>query len=133
MKNYISHILLIVSISTIPVIHLIKLPNEKFYEHLAAVKLFGIEQVKLKNNEICDILTDTFSIEVDFVTKWYESIGQCESYSIQSQKKPGIVLIIKNVKDYRILNNAIEVCKKLNINLWIIESYNLTLKRILSY
>ena len=43
----------------------------------------------------CDILTDTHAIEVDFADKWAEAIGQSLNYAMQTGKKAGIVLVLK--------------------------------------
>ena len=44
----------------------------------------------------CDILTDTHAIEVDFADKWAEAIGQSLNYAMQTGKKAGIVLVLKD-------------------------------------
>lgn len=107
--------------------------NERYFEKLASYNLHGIEQVRLKDNTIVDIVTDTFAIEVDFVNKWYESIGQSEYYALQLNKKPGIVIIIRNPSELKELNRITYLCIYLKINLWIIEAYNPALRRVLIY
>ena len=47
----------------------------------------------------CDILTDTHAIEVDFADKWAEAIGQSLNYAMQTGKKAGILLVIKDRGD----------------------------------
>ena len=44
----------------------------------------------------CDILIDTHAIEVDFADKWAEAVGQSLNYAIQTGKKAGIVLVLKD-------------------------------------
>ena len=44
----------------------------------------------------CDILTDTYAIEVDFADKWSEAIRQSLNYATQTGKKAGIVLVRKD-------------------------------------
>ena len=46
-----------------------------------------------------DILTDTQAIEVDFADKWAEAIGQSLNYAMQTGKKAGIVLVLKDSVD----------------------------------
>ena len=60
--------------------------------------LGGKKEVKVQNGRI-DILNDEYAIEVDFAKKWKEAIGQTLWYSLNTNKKPGIVLIRKNDSD----------------------------------
>jgi hypothetical protein len=65
-------------------------------------------------------VTDTHAIEFDFGTGWAEAIGQGLHYSLLTKKKPGIVLILENIKDRKYcnrLNTTIEHFK-LPIDTW---------------
>ncbi len=44
----------------------------------------------------CDILADTHAFEVDFADKWAESVGQSLNHAMQTGKKAGIVLELKD-------------------------------------
>ena len=44
----------------------------------------------------CDILADTHAFEVDFADKWAESVGQSLNHAMQTGKKAGIVLVLKD-------------------------------------
>jgi hypothetical protein len=57
--------------------------------------------VVLPGGTRCDCLTDTHAIEFDFGNKWAEALGQSSYYSLQTGRKPGIVLILENMKDRR--------------------------------
>ena len=51
------------------------------------------------------------SYEFDFGSKWTEAVGQSSYYSMQTKKKPGIVLILETMKDRKYwipLNTTIE-------------------------
>ncbi|UCD31994.1 MAG: hypothetical protein JSV38_14720 [Desulfobacterales bacterium] len=72
----------------------------------------------------CDCVTDTYAIEFDFASNWAESIGQGLHYSVLTNKKAGIVLILENLKDRKYwirLNNTIEHFD-LPIDTWSIEN-----------
>ena len=59
----------------------------------------------------CDCITDTHAIEFDFGNKWAEAIGQALHYGFQTEKRPGIVLILESPKDRKYwirLNTIIE-------------------------
>ena len=63
------------------------------------------------NKTRVDCLTKDYAIEFDFGSKWAESIGQALYYSIQTGKKPGIVLILEKESDIKYwvrLNTVIE-------------------------
>ena len=57
----------------------------------------------------CDILTDTHAIEVDFADKWAEAIGQSLNYAMQTGKKAGIVLVLKDRGDEKHLERLWEM------------------------
>jgi hypothetical protein len=46
-----------------------------------------------------DIVTDIYAIEVEWAHKWKESIGQAMWYGMQTNKKPGIVLLMRSIDD----------------------------------
>ena len=46
-----------------------------------------------------DIVNKDYAIEVEFAHKWKHSIGQALWYGLQTNKKPGIVLILKDKKE----------------------------------
>lgn len=58
-------------------------------------------EVRLPDGTRCDCLTDTHAVEFDFGNNWAESIGQALYYAVQTGKKPGVVLILENQKDYK--------------------------------
>jgi len=59
----------------------------------------------------CDILTDTHAIEVDFADKWAEAIGQSLNYAMQTGKKAGIVLVLKDKGDEKHLGRLREMAR----------------------
>ena len=68
----------------------------------------------------CDIVTKTHAIEVEWAHKWAEGIGQALWYSFQTNKKAGIVLILRNDKDRKHLLRVRSLIagKKLDIEVW---------------
>jgi len=51
-----------------------------------------------------DIVTDTYAIEVEWAPKWKHAIGQALWYALQTNRRPGIVLLPRpgaGRKDYR--------------------------------
>ena len=72
----------------------------------------------------CDSVTDTHAIEFDFGNNWAEAIGQSAYYSLQTDKKAGIVLILETMKGWKYwirLNTTIEHFN-LPIDTWRIEN-----------
>lgn len=94
--------------------------HEKYYQNVAAERMHGRTEVVLVDRSRVDIVTDTFAIEVEFAHKWAESIGQSEYYSLELNKKAGIVLITDGRKDDRYVQRLMKVASKLNITVWII-------------
>ncbi|MBI5641975.1 MAG: hypothetical protein HY954_00715 [Deltaproteobacteria bacterium] len=65
-----------------------------------------------------DCLTEEYAVEVDFASKWAEALGQALYYSIQTGKRPGILLILEDDKDKRFLERANSVAQRLGIRMW---------------
>ena len=82
------------------------------YQKLTVVRpAFRQVEVTLPDGTRCDCLTDTHAIEFDFGDGWAEAIGQSAYYSLQTKKKPGVVLILETTKDRKYwirLNTTIE-------------------------
>ncbi|MTB51322.1 hypothetical protein [Lewinella sp. W8] len=58
----------------------------------------GATEVHVENGRI-DILTKTHAIEVEWASKWKNSIGQALWYAQQKNVKAGIILLLKERKD----------------------------------
>ena len=104
------------------------LHKENFYQTVFCNKMNGIKEYVLKDRTRIDCLTSTYAIEVDFASKWGESIGQSLYYSIQTKRRPGILLIIEQSKDRKNLNRLLKVSKRYQIQLWTIDK-NLYIRR----
>lgn len=48
-----------------------------------------------------DLVTDSFAIEIEYANKWKNSIGQALWYAVETNKTPGIILILKDPKEYK--------------------------------
>ena len=74
-----------------------------------ATALGGRTEVPVTSGRV-DILTDDYAIEVDFAPYWKESIGQALWYGLQTNRAAGIVLILRDARDYKYfiqLNSAL--------------------------
>ena len=85
--------------------------SESFYQEQYAKKLGGRTEVTMPDGTRCDILTDTHAIEVDFADKWAEAIGQSLNYAMQTGKKAGIVLVLKDRGDEKHLERLREMAR----------------------
>ena len=100
--------------------------NEAYYRDVWTKEHKGKVEVKMGDGTRCDIVTKTHAIEVEWAHKWAEGIGQSLWYSYQTNKKAGIVLILRNKKDkkYLLRLRSLIAAKKLDIRVWEIEAYN---------
>ncbi len=90
--------------------------NERYYQ-LKCNEIFqGKVEYKLSDGTRVDILTDDLAIEVDFARKWYEAIGQACHYSRLSNRKPGVLLIVKSPSEEKYAKATLEVCKVTQVN-----------------
>jgi len=84
---------------------------EKWYQQKWCEEHSGQVEVVLPDGTRCDCVTDTHAIEFDFGTGWAEAIGQGLHYSLLTEKKAGIVLILETIKDRKYwirMNTTIE-------------------------
>ena len=90
----------------------------------------GILEYTLRDKTRVDCLTKTYAIEVDFSTNWAESIGQSLYYSLETNTRPGVLLITENPKkDIKYLRRLKKVSQELDITIWTIDK-KLIIKRI---
>lgn len=57
----------------------------------------GRKEVVIPNGRI-DVVTQDFAIEVDFIQKWHEGIGQALHYGSATGKRPALVLIVPHAE-----------------------------------
>ncbi len=74
----------------------------------------------MSDGSTADCITSTHVVEFQYAPKWAEEIGRTLYYSLETGKKAGIVMIIKDEKgleDWKRLNMTIEHFK-LPIDTW---------------
>ena len=74
--------------------------NEAYFVDIISRKLGGVTEMPVYGGRV-DIVTDEYAIEVEWARKWKNAIGQALWYGLQTNKKPGIVLIMRSKNDYR--------------------------------
>lgn len=75
-------------------------PSESWYQQVWCEGMDGKVEHRLKDGRRIDCLTDQYAIEIEFVRKWPEAIGQSLNYSMLTGKKAGIVLILKTAEEH---------------------------------
>lgn len=93
---------------------------EKEYQAKWCSQHNGIQEYILKDKTRVDCLLADYAIEFDFAEKWHSAIGQALYYSIQTNKQPGIVLILEDKTDISYLKRLKIVANKFNIKIWIL-------------
>lgn len=99
----------------------------RFLDSSKLEKLIVGKERRLWDNTRIDILTQNFAIEVDWVHKWAEAIGQSLYYSAISYKKPGICLLCPNISnrthdDFNYIYRCNIVAIKHDISVWLIDT-----------
>ena len=118
-------IILTILLLSLPVnVQASRLFNEAAYRDEFCKQYNGISEYKLADSTRVDCLTSEYAIEIEFAKKWAEAIGQSLHYNLMTGKKPGIVLILENLKDYAHLNRLKPLCQKYGIRLWYAEAPN---------
>jgi len=70
--------------------------GETHWSNWLAGKMGGVPEYVLPDRSRVDILTPTLAIEVDWVKKWPEAIGQAVYYGIMTDRQPAILLLLRN-------------------------------------
>ncbi len=93
---------------------------EKYYQKIWCDEQKGEMEHLLPDGTRVDCLTLDYAVEFDFAPKWAESIGQSLYYASKTARRPGIVLIIENKKDFKYYYRIKRLCEDYNIALWYI-------------
>lgn len=86
-----------------------KLSENEYADYIQSL-IGGQREVSVKSGRV-DILTKEYAFEVEWANKWKDAIGQSIWYGVQTNKKSGIILIMKKKEDYKYfiqLNTALE-------------------------
>ena len=94
--------------------------REDWYQQVWCDGQNGQAEAELNDGTRVDCLTKTHAIEMDFSSKWPEAIGQSLYYAMQTGRKAGIVLIIRNLGELYHWDRMNTVIKKyqLPITTW---------------
>ncbi len=81
------------------------------------------QEVRLPSGKRVDCVNETHAIEVDWLRKFFEGVGQSLYYSAELKKKPGLILICKS-KQSKCLGDSLALDKltaywRLPIDVWI--------------
>lgn len=95
--------------------------TEKYYQEIKCAELGGVTEYRLPDRTRIDCLTDDYAIEFDFAEKWAEAIGQSLYYSLQTNRRPGVVLILENpTTDMKDAQRLASVATQCDITVWLI-------------
>jgi len=96
--------------------------SEKWYQQSWCEENGGRAEVVMPDGTRCDCVTATHAVEFDFAGKWSEAIGQSLNYAMQTNLKPGIVMIVERPEERRhwIRLNSIILHFKLPIDTWLV-------------
>lgn len=138
MRNFITALLLLVVLSSYSQkrLNYEDIYVGRFANHMYEVEMIGYDSLpecgiregeyviewRLDDGTRVDILTKEYAIEVDFADKWYEGVGQALYYSIKTNKKPALVLIIEKDSHEKYLDRLKMVAEKYGIKIYVIYS-----------
>lgn len=124
-KNIVTVFILIIGLLIIPYAQAKHIHREAVYQQAWCDYHKGIREVELDDYTRADCLIEDHAIEFDFAPKWAESVGQSLYYSLKTNKKAGIVLIMENPKkDKYYLKRVLTLAQKYNIDVWTMQDIN---------
>lgn len=69
-----------------------------------------------------DLLTNYCACEIDWAHKWAEGIGQALWYSLNTSKKPVLILLVKDFdRESKYIYRAKMVCGVYDIEVWLVD------------
>ena len=105
--------------------------KEIVYQEKAREIFKGVSGYRLPSGKVVDILSGVYAIEVDFVSKWAESIGQSLQYAYESGKLPCIIFIYDEIDNRILLNSIRPLLTQLNIKVFTMDVRTFFLKTYL--
>lgn len=105
---------------------------ERDYQRAWCESAGGVREFVLPDRARVDCLTRTHAVEVDFAPKWAEAVGQALYYSIETGRRPGILLIMEKNGDERFLKRLMAVTDVAGITVWVTTGEDLPLKEAAS-
>lgn len=99
--------------------------NEPAWSKYIAALIGGVAEYRTIDNSRCDVLTDQFAIEVEWVKKWKESIGQSLLYSILTGRRPKVILLMRGHDHEQLyLDRCRMVCQEAGIDIETLSTVN---------
>ena len=98
------------------------LEKEKYYSDKFCEEMSGQADYILQDKSRVDCLTETHAFEVDWADgmKVYEAIGQSLYYASQTEKKPGILLLIRKDNSEKHIRKIKEVIRYFDLDIELI-------------
>lgn len=97
--------------------------KERDYQLEWCGKMGGEIEYVLEDKTRVDCLLPEYAVEMDFAKNWYESVGQALYYSEMTNRKAGVVLILKSKKDEKHLERLNKIKYEYGIKVWVIKNY----------
>jgi len=97
--------------------------RETQWSALIAEQRSGVAEYRTPDGSRVDVLVDDYAIEVDWCEKWPEAIGQALFYGLATNRKPGVVLLMRGRdSDQRYYLRCLAVCSRVGIRLETMEA-----------
>ena len=92
--------------------------HEPAWSKYIAAQCGGIAEYRTIDGSRCDVLTEGFAAEVEWVKKWKESIGQALLYGLLTARKPKVILLLRGHDHEQLyLDRCRIVCQRAGIEL----------------
>jgi hypothetical protein len=96
--------------------------NEFAWRDSLKEQIGGKKEATIKFGRI-DIETEKYAIEVEFISKWHEGIGQAAHYAYETHKQGVIAIISTHKSDKEKINYIRRVCNKHGIEIFVLKNY----------
>ena len=102
--------------------------SEKDWTDALAKKINGQSEVQVDRGRV-DVMTDAYAIEIDFLKKWHEGLGQAIHYGDESNRIGVLALIAgnnahENLEQAKLLKKIERLCINKGVKLILLGSAN---------
>jgi hypothetical protein len=89
--------------------------DERFYIDEIHYYLGGDREVTVPSGRV-DLVTSEYAYEVEWAWNWKEAVGQSLWYGLQAEKKPGIILIMRESNEFRYVQQLESALRYANLS-----------------
>ena len=98
-----------------------EIPSEVECARLIGKQRHWRVEVPMPDSTRCDLISETYAMEVEWASKWKEAPAQATLYAIWTGKKPAVILLVKSSDEKLDVLRCKMVCERLQIAMEVLD------------